>query len=242
VNDPSNAYATDVLGGDCHGTSLVLVPNGTSLGSSPPGTTLVADVATASGIFALVTPTMNIFSFATPIDGGVTATPTTCINVSGTLGDGAAGGGMAVAVDTAQGVIVGATAANGACGTQKELATGVTAESAVAVSQSGSLFAFSNGTGVYLCPTTGCSAAELSTPLSSAQGTLARFGLVFDAQATPNLYWVGAAGLSRCASVAPGVPCTPTVLVPGVAPTSGIAVDATYVYYLEGMVLYRVAK
>jgi hypothetical protein len=243
INDHSRAYTTSILGGDCHGTSLLFVPDGTPIASvAAAGATLVADVATDGGIYALATPVMDIYAFGTAIDGGVTATASPCLTVSGSLDDGAAGGGMAVAVDGTQGVIVGAAVAGGACGPQKELASGVTAENAVAVAPNGSLFAFVNGTSVYLCPTSGCTAAELATPLSSGQSTIAQYGLVFDSQATPNLYWVGAAGLSRCSAVVTGAACTPTVLVPGAAPTSGIAVDATYVYYLEGMVLYRVPK
>jgi hypothetical protein len=53
---------------------------------------------------------------------------------------------------------------------------------------------------------------------------------------------VGTAGLQRCAGVSAGGTCTPTLLVPGIAATSGIGVDATYVYYLEGMVLDRVPR
>ena len=118
----------------------------------------------------------------------------------------------------------------------------MTSETAIAVAPTGTVFAFENGTNIYLCPATGCTAAELSTPYASNVGTINRNGLVFDGSSPPNLYWVGTPGLSRCPAVAAGGSCTPTVLVPGLSATSGIALDSTYVYYLQGMVLYRVAK
>ncbi|HEY8089515.1 MAG TPA: hypothetical protein VIF09_16755, partial [Polyangiaceae bacterium] len=242
ASDKSRAYVFDSLGGDCHGSSLDLVQGGTSVAGATAGT-LIADVSGDDALYTLTSPTLELVTFTTDPDSGTTTTASTpCITVSGTLGDGAVGGGHVVAVDTAGGVIRGATATAGACGAATNLATGVTSETAVAVSYDGSTFAFGNGTNLYVCPTSGCTAAELSTPYASGVGAIARNGLVFDASSPGTLYWVGTAGLQRCAGVSAGGTCTPTLLVPGIAATSGIGVDATYVYYLEGMVLDRVPR
>jgi hypothetical protein len=78
--------------------------------------------------------------------------------------------------------------------------------------------------------------------LVAGQFLAASATLVFDASPAPSLYWVGTQGLSWCSAVAPGGSCTPSLLVAGVSQTNALAVDDTYVYYLEGMVLYRALK
>jgi hypothetical protein len=122
------------------------------------------------------------------------------------------------------------------------LATGVTNETAIAVAPDGEVFAFVDGQDLYVCPTTGCTASQASTPYASGIGAVSQFGLVFDGSSPESLYWVGTSSLQRCSSVAPGGTCKPAVLVSGLFPTSGIGVDGGYVYYLQGPVLARVPR
>ena len=241
VSDKNQAYAFATAGVDCHGTTLHDVPGNDAIGSPAFGP-LVADVANANALYTLASPVLELVTFATQTDGGTTTSSVGCITVSGTLGDGAAGGGFVVAVDTTGGVIRGATSNGTTCSASTGLATGVTSESAVAVAPSGTMFAYVNASNLYLCPSTGCTGAELATPFASGVGSVAQFGLAFDASSPPNLYWVGAQGLMRCSAVAPGGTCTPTVLVPGLAATSALGTDSTYAYYLQGLVLLRVSK
>ncbi|MGH7294023.1 MAG: hypothetical protein ACRELB_03775, partial [Polyangiaceae bacterium] len=210
ASDKSVAYVFDALGGDCHGDALYLVQSATNVGGATYGT-LIADTATAGGLYTLSTPTLELVTISTDPDSGTTSSASTaCVTVAGTLGDGAAGGGHVVAVDTAGGVIRGATASGGSCTGAANLASGIASENAIAVSASGSTFAFENGANLYVCPTTGCTASQLSTAYASGLGTIARNGLVFDSASPPNLYWIGSAGLERCSAVAPGGSCTPT--------------------------------
>jgi hypothetical protein len=67
---------------------------------------------------------------------------------------------------------------------------------------------FENGSSLYVCPPSGSTAAELSTPYATGLGTIARGGLVFDGASPPSFYFIGSAGLSaararrRCSSPA----------------------------------------
>ncbi|HEX3346283.1 MAG TPA: hypothetical protein VHS09_16985 [Polyangiaceae bacterium] len=241
VADKNDAYSFATAGVDCHGTSLHEVPGGDNIGSPAFGP-LVSDVATAQSLYTLASPVLELVTFGTQTDGGTTTSSVGCITVSGTLGDGAAGGGFVVAVDTTGGVLRGAGSNGTTCSKLVSIATGITSETAVAVAPSGAMLAFTNGTNLYACPTTGCTGPELATPYATGIGTVAQFGLVFDDASPPNLYFVGSQGLERCSSVTPGGTCTPVVLVPGLAATSGLGVDSTYAYYLQGMIMLRVPK
>ncbi|HEY6458690.1 MAG TPA: hypothetical protein VIY73_01025, partial [Polyangiaceae bacterium] len=238
VSDKTTAYAFETSGGDCHGSSLYLLQSDTNIGGAVAGT-LLADLTTTGVLYTLSGSTLDVIAFDTDDAGTETTSSTTCLTVSNALGDGAAGGGFVVGVDTTAGVIRGAKNTAGTCGTPANLATGVTTENAIAVAPTGATFAFENGANLYVCPTTGCTAGELATPYAAGVGAIARNGLAFDGA---NLYWIGSAGLQRCSGVTAGGSCTPTTLEPGLKATSGIGFDSTFVYYLQGMVLSRAPK
>jgi hypothetical protein len=257
VSDPSQAYvlvtATSQPPPWCsiYGFLDTVPASGESPYFLPASTTsLLSDPATSLTLFAFSPTVLSYLRLSRSGTGSSTGFVSCLSPASDTstdaLSDAAAFHGTVVAVDPQSGVILGATFANSACTTQQELATNVNDVHAVAVGyssvQTSGMFAFENGSDLYLCSSAGCGATDLSTPFASGGGTIAPGGLVFDSSPAPNLYWVTEQGLFRCAGVAPGGTCTPTLLVPGLQPTSGLAVDDTYVYYLQGMVLYRLPK
>ena len=137
---------------------------------------------------------LELVAFGVDDAGDVESSSVSCLTASGSLDDGAAGGGYVVAVDRTAGVIRGASVSGGVCTGAKELATtGVTSETAVAVAPNGQIFAYASSAGIFVCPTTGCSGTQSTTPFVTTTGML-EFGLVFDDSAPPNLYAVGSAG------------------------------------------------
>jgi hypothetical protein len=258
VSDPSQAYVLAQPGlvvNPCYGW-IVPLSGGAPYPIPSLTTSLVSDRASPLTLFSLSPTAMYLLALHRQ-GMGASSEDIFCITppASGTLSAGAAFGGNAVAVDASSGVILGATVTAGACTTPAVLATNVTAVVAVAVGysriESAGLFAFNSGQNLYVCKTTGCAASYASAPLVVGQAPTpptpptpptASDGLVFDTSPAPNLYWVAPQGLSRCSAVTSGSTCTPQLLVPGVRPTTGLAVDGTYVYYLQGMQLYRVPK
>jgi hypothetical protein len=152
----------------------------------------------------------------------------------------AAGGGKLIVADSTTGTVIGSTVSvNDVCDTPATLVTGDTTVSALATD--GTIFSFTDGTSVFACDTTlGCMPSASPTPLAKNQGMV--FTIAIDTASPPTLYWVGSQGLVSCSSNAGTCNGAPTPLIPNATPTSGVALDATYVYYTQDTTLYRVAR
>jgi hypothetical protein len=103
-----------------------------------------------------------------------------------------------------------------------------------ALATDGAMVVFNTGNNIYArSASAGCEATL--KPLVSGEGTVSTIALD-----SGNGYWVGAHGLVRCAEG--GCGGSPTVLVASATATSGVAVDATRVYYLQNTTLFSLAK
>jgi hypothetical protein len=241
-------------------------------GIAPDGGTPFDTASTITTGFGDPTSTQGLYFYTpngpTLFRGGIGAQAATCIDRTdaGTVDDGIGSNNVVLIADDSNGVLMTAQVSSGGCTTPTTIATGTRNEDSLAISHDGAVFATEIGGDIYICSTaTGCSASLPATALissvaastgeGSTGGTNNTYGMAFDegtaAGGDLNLYWIGSSatgGLVRCAvKMTNGVgSCTSrTVLVPsstGLQPTSSLAVDSTYVYYLQAGTLFRVTK
>jgi hypothetical protein len=192
-----------------------------------------------SSVFAVLTTGVELLEISQATDAGVPSY--TCVSAGSTapISNAAVGGGKVFAASSSAGTVVGSTLTGTVCSTPENVATGLTMPGALVTD--GTTVAFADAKGVYACNASlGCIPASAPAPLVAGQGTVS--GIVMDTASPPNLYWIGSSGLVTCSSSPSVCNGTPTVLIPNATPTAALAVDATYVYYVQGNTLYRVAK
>ena len=190
-------------------------------------------------VFAVLTNSIELIEVSQVTDAG--APSYTCLSTSGMapISHAVAGGGKIFAASSSAGTIVGSTLTGTVCSTAATLATGLMMPGALATD--GTTVAFADAKGVYACNASlGCIPQMAPTPLVTGQGTVS--GIVMDSASPPNLYWIGSSGLVTCSSSPSVCNGTPRVLIPNATPTAALAVDASYVYYVQGNTLDRVAK
>jgi hypothetical protein len=206
--------------------------------SSPYVATL--DDPQTGTVFAVEQNNVYVVEISEAGDAGVPSR--TCLSTTVTtanITNATAGGGKLFVASTAANTIVGTTVTGTACSTVTTLASGLDGPGALATD--GSTVAFADANGIYACNAgLGCIPEASPTPLVTGQGPVT--GIVLDTATPPNLYWIGTSGLVTCSSDASQCKGKPTVLIPNATPTSALAVDATYVYYVQGNVLNCVAK
>jgi len=197
------------------------------------------DDPSTGNVFAVLQTSVEQVLLSQATDAGVPAHTCLSVGTSAVITSASAGGGKLFVASSAAGTVVGATVTGTTCTTATTLASGLSMPGAVATD--GTTVAFADASGVYACNAAlGCVPEATPTPLVTGQGTVS--GIVMDTAATPNLYWIGSSGLVTCSSEASQCKGKATVLVPNATPTSALAVDATYVYYVQGNVLSRVAR
>jgi hypothetical protein len=255
----SVAFAPSVNGGDCTGASLFRfqpwwdgaypLPNPCGPGGDcVSGATALA--TEMDRIYVLTGSEIDTVQLVDSPDGGPAyATTTPCLTSTSvglpwtpTMTDIAAGHGQVVAVagDGTHFAILGASAIvgnSGGCTPPTLIASTASAIHAISVSALTGDVAFEMNGNIYVCLATGCSTADLTVPVAASQGPIPPGGLIYVATSP---FWVGAQGLSWCLDAAPGTTCAQEVLDANAQPTSGIAIVVPYVYYLQGMLLYRI--
>lgn len=233
TNDSNGLYSTD---GTNAGTTYVM-PFPTAFDATYVTTT--TDITTGSEFIGLQT-TVNLVKLSEASDAGVPVL--TCIDNLQSLKAIAAAGGRLFAADGTGNDIVVDTVTNGlSCSTSSTFASGLSSPSVVVTD--GNIVAFADANGVYACNASlGCIPQASPAPLVAGQGASTIETIVIDQASPPNLYWIGSSGLVTCSSDASACNGKPHVLVPNAAPTYGMTVDATFVYYLQGSILYKVAK
>ncbi len=173
-------------------------------------------------------------------EGDAGYSPITCMSNIGNLTSIAAAGGKLFVGDGAQNDVFVATISNTSdCSARTVTAAGLA--SPTAVTTDGTTVAFADNVGIYACSASlGCIPQSPPTALVTGQGAITQ--IVLDKATPPNLYWIGAMGLATCSSSPSVCNNKPNILIPNASDATALIVDSTYVHYLEGEILYKVAK
>jgi hypothetical protein len=251
-----NGFSYTHVGADSHDVyvlSHVVTFNSNTLSETTGTSSPLDDVYDASkGAATLIVDAQKGFvymGYPTSIDRVLLAQATdagvptySCVPNIGMFLGAAAGGGKLLYADGATNTISWETVTLNNCSAATTLASGLDLPGALVTD--GTIAAFADVNGVYACNVTlGCVPQTTPTPLAANQGAVSQV-VIDDTVTPPNLYWAGAAGLVKCSSDPTVCKGSPTVLLPNITSTglAGLLVQGASVYYLQGGVLYRVAK
>jgi hypothetical protein len=199
--------------------------------------TTTTDSKTGS-VFTALQTSVELQELSQATDAGIPSR--TCIDNIGSLrGIAAAGGDVFVADGTGNEIITATATSDTSCSSSTITAEGLSSPGELATD--GTIIAFADSNGIYSCTASlGCIPRMSPTPLVTGQGAITQIAI--DQVTPPNLYWIGPMGIATCSSSATICDNKPNVLIPNASDADAVMVDSTYVYYLEGGILYKVAK